>query len=105
MSVPAAKPYQMVPASTVVNVNISTPLDVNDGAVPPAQSTELGQLTVWLPPLVKINVNEQALPVAEGLENVKVFVLVSTVAVTTLPAVTSISCVPPPVPPIMARIE
>ena len=100
MSVPAAKPYQIVPASTVVNVKISTPLEVNDGAEPSAQSTELGQLTVCEPPLVRINVNEQDLPVAEGFDNVKVFVLVSTVAVTTLPAVTSMSCVPPPVPPI-----
>ena len=95
----------MVPASTVVNVKISTPLDVNVGAVPPAQSTELGQLTVCEPPLVRINVNEQALPVAEGSENVKVFVLVSTVAVTTLPAVTSISCVQPPVPPIAFTVS
>ena len=91
MSVPAAKPYQMVPASTVVNVNISTPLDVNDGAEPSAQSTELGQLTVCEPPLVRIRVNEQARPDAEGFENVKVFVLVSTVAVTTLPTVRSMS--------------
>ena len=79
---------------------MSTPLDVNVGAVPSFQSTLLGQFTVWLPPLVRINVNEQARPDAEGFENVKVFVLESTVAVTTLPAVRSISCVPPPVPPI-----
>ena len=61
----------MVPSSTVVNVKISTPLDVNVGAVPPAQSTEAGQLTVCEPPLVRINVNEQALPVAEGLVKCK----------------------------------
>ena len=95
----------MVPASTVVNVKISTPLDVNDGAEPSAQSTELGQFTVCDPPLVRSNVNEQARPVADGLLNVKVFVLVSTVAVTTLPAVTSMSCVPPPVPPIALTVS
>ena len=47
----------------------------------------------------QIAVYQDGLSLAEGFENVKVFVLESTVAVTTLPAVTSISCVPPPVPP------
>ena len=86
----------MVPASTVINVNISIPLDVNDGAEPPAQSTAPGQLTVCEPPLVRSSVNEQDLPVADGLVNVKVCVAVDTVAVTTLPAVISIVSVPPP---------
>ena len=88
-----------------MKVKISTPLDVNDGASPSFQSTDDGQFTVWLPPLVRINVNEQARPDAEGFYKVKVFVLVSTVAVTTLPAVTSISCVPPPVPPIAFTVS
>ena len=80
-------------------------VNATDGAEPSAQSTELGQLTVCEPPLVKINVNEQARPDADGFEKVNVFVLVSTVAVTTLPAVTSISCVPPPVPPIAFTVS
>ena len=99
MSRPAAKPYQIVPASAVVKVNISIPLDVNDGAEPPAQSTEPGQLTVCEPPLVRINVNEQALPVAEGLVKVKVCAPVDTVAVTTFPAEMSMASVPPPTSP------
>ena len=99
MSRPAANPYHIVPASTVVKVNTSTPLDVNDGAEPPAQSTELGQLTVCEPPLVRSNVNEQAFPVAEGLVKVKVCVAVDTVAVTTFPAEISIASVPPPTSP------
>ena len=95
----------MVPASTVVNVKISIPELVKVGSVPPAQSTDAGQFTVCDPPLVRIRVNEHDLPVAEGSEKVKVFSLVSTVAVTTLPAVISISCVPPPVPPITLTVS
>ena len=63
------------------------------------------ELTPSLARMVAQQGNEQALPLAEGLENVKVFVLLSTVAVTTLPAVTSISCVPPPVPPIAFTVS
>ena len=91
MSVPAANPYHIVPASRVVKVRTSTPEDVRDGALPPAQSTAPGQFTVCDPPLVRNRVNEQAFPVADGLLNVKVLVLVSTVAETTLPAVISMS--------------
>ena len=61
-----------MPASTVVNVSTSTPAVVRVGAVPPAQSTLPGQLTVCDPPLVKIRVNDPHLPVAGGFENVKV---------------------------------
>ena len=91
MSVPAANPYHIVPASRVENVRTSTPEDVREGALPPAQSTDPGQFTVCDPPLVRNRVNEQAFPVADGLLNVKVLVLVSTVAETTLPAVISMS--------------
>ena len=73
MSVPAAKPYQMVPASTVINVRMSIPLDVNDGASPPAQSTDVGQVNVALPPFVTINVKEPEFPVAGGLVKVSVW--------------------------------
>ena len=58
MSVPAAKPYQMVPASTVINVRMSIPLDVNDGAEPPAQSTELSAKLMLRLSTVTINVKE-----------------------------------------------
>ena len=71
MSNPAEKPYQMVPASSVVKARTSTPLVVSVGAVPPAQSTVPGHATVWEPPLVRYKVNEHDLPVAEGSENVK----------------------------------
>jgi hypothetical protein len=59
MSVPTANPYQIVPASRVVKVRTSTPEDVREGAVPPAQSTDEGQFTVCDPPLVRNKVNEQ----------------------------------------------
>ena len=81
----------MVPPSTVVKVRQSTPEVVRVGAVPPAQSTAPGQFTVCDPPLVKINVNDPALPDAGGLEKVKVVVDVSTVPVTTLPDSRSMS--------------
>ena len=97
MSNPAANPSHVVPASVVRKVSKSTPLLVNDGAVPPAQSTELGQLTVCEPPFVSTSVNDPALPDTGGFQNVKVFALVSTVAVITLPDSTSMSYVPPPV--------
>ena len=102
---PAANPYQIVPASTVVNVNTSIPELVNVGSVPPAQSTVVGQVTSCDPPLVSIKVNEHDLPVADGLEKVNVFADVSTVALTTLPAVRSMSCVPPPVAPIALTVS
>ena len=70
---------------------MSTPAAVSVGAVPPAQSTDAGQFTVWLPPLVKIRVKEQAVPVADGLLKVNVLADVSTVADTTLPKVRSMS--------------
>ena len=75
----------MVPASRVVKVRTSTPEDVRDGALPPAQSTAPGQFTSCDPPLVRNRVNEQDFPVAEGSEKVNVFADVSTVADTTLP--------------------
>ena len=59
MSVPAANPYQIVPASRVVKVRTSTLEDVREGAVPPTQSTDEGQFTVCDPPLVRNKVNEQ----------------------------------------------
>ena len=71
MSKPAEKPSHVVPASVVMKVKQSTPELVNDGSVPPAQSTAPGQTVPLLDaPLVRINVKEQALPVAEGLSNV-----------------------------------
>ena len=85
MSNPAANPYHIVPASRVVKVRTSTPEDVREGALPPAQSTVPGQFTVCDPPLVRNRVKEQAFPVADGSEKVNVLVLVSTVADTTLP--------------------
>ena len=88
-------PSQVVPPSVVTNVKISTPAAVRLGAVPPAQSTDAGQLTVWLPPFVRIKVKLLADPEEAGLENVNVSSLVETVAVTTFPAVISISSVPP----------
>ena len=87
MSVPAANPYHIVPASRVVKVRTSTPEDVREGALPPAQSTDPGQFTVCDPPLVRNRVNDPAIPFAGGLVNVKVCGLVDTVAETTLPAV------------------
>ena len=86
-----------------MKVSTSTPLDVKDGADPPAQSTAAGQFTVCDPPLVKSKVNEQDFPVADGLVNVKVCVPVDTVAETTLPAVMSIASVPPPASPTAFR--
>ena len=72
MSAPAANPYHIVPASRVVKVRTSTPEDVRDGALPPAQSTAPGHVNVALPPFVTTNVKEQAFPVADGLSNVSV---------------------------------
>jgi hypothetical protein len=46
MSNPAANPYQRVPASIDVKQSTSTPEVVKVGAVPPAKSTDAGQLTV-----------------------------------------------------------
>ena len=89
----------MVPASRVVKQSTSTPEDVREGALPPAQSTAAGQFTVCDPPLVRNSVNEQDFPVADGLVNVKVCVPVDTVAETTLPAETSIASVQPPSSP------
>ena len=71
----------------VLKHKTSTPAVVNVGAVPPAKSTVAGQFTVWLPPLVKNKMNEQCSSDAVGLLNVKVFALVSTVALTQLPSV------------------
>ena len=99
MSVPAANPYHIVPASRVVNVRTSTPEDVRDGALPPAQSTAPGQFTVCDPPLVRMRVKDPAIVSAGGLVNVKVCAPVDTVAETTLPAVKSIASVPPPTSP------
>ena len=96
MSKPAGNPYHMVPASRVVKQSTSTPEDVRDGALPPAQSTDAGQFTVCDPPLVRNKVKEHDFPVADGLVNVKVCAPVDTVAETTLPAVMSIASVPPP---------
>ena len=67
---PAANPYQVVPASRVVKVRTSTPEDVRVGAVPPAQSTAVGQTVPLLDaPLVRNNVNEHALADDDGLSN------------------------------------
>ena len=68
---PAANPYHIVPASRVVKVRTSTPEDVRVGAVPPAQSTVVGQTVPLLDaPLVRNIVNEQPFAVADGLSNV-----------------------------------
>ena len=56
MSIPAKKPYHVVPVFAVTNVSTSTPEAVNVGAVPFVQSTDAGQSNVDAPPLVKINV-------------------------------------------------
>ena len=84
-------PCQIVPPSIVKKTNISIPEVVNVGAVPAAQATLAGQLTVWLPPLVKNKVNEHEVPDADGLEKVKVVVPVSTVPEITFPSSISIS--------------
>ena len=96
----ARNPCHIVPPSIVRNVRISTPDDVSEGAVPPAQSTDDGQLTVCDPPFVNMSVKLHPFALAVGFEKVNVLVLVSTVALMTLPFSKSMSCVPPPVPPI-----
>ena len=69
-----ANPYQLEPASTVVKPIISTPEDVSVGATPLGHLTDAGQLTVWLPPFVSINVNDAAMPLVGAPVKAKVFV-------------------------------
>jgi len=63
----------MVPPSQVVKNKISTPLAVSAGAVAAGQSTEVGHVSVALPPFVTIMVNEPAVPEAGGFVNVTVW--------------------------------
>tara|TARA_R100000935_G_scaffold13765_1_gene27783 strand:- start:39 stop:314 length:276 start_codon:yes stop_codon:yes gene_type:complete len=67
-----AVPYQMVPPSQVVKNKISTPLAVKVGAVAAGQSTDVGHVSVALPPFVTIRVNEPAVPEAGGFVKVNV---------------------------------
>ena len=61
-----------MPPSSVANTKMSTPAAVNVGAVPPAQSTDAGKLTVWLPPFVNTSEKTHNSSDAVGFENVKV---------------------------------
>ena len=83
-----------------MNTKISTPAAVRVAAVPPAQSTDPGQVIAPCDcPFVNNNVKLQPLAEAVGFEKVNVCVPVDTVADTTLPAAKSISSVPHPVSP------
>jgi hypothetical protein len=90
----------MVPPSIVVNTKISKPDAVKVGAVPPAQSTDPGQVIAPCDcPFVSNKVKLQLLAEAVGLEKTNVCVPVETVALTTFPLARSIVSEPPPVSP------
>ena len=63
----------MVPPSIVIKVTISMPEDVREGALAPAQSTDVGHVSVALPPLVTSNVKEHSVDLTLG--NVQTYTL------------------------------
>lgn len=72
MSLASINPRQVVPPLIVKNPSMSTPEDVNDGALPPAHVVPVNQVIEADPPLVRTNINAATSPLVATFEAVKV---------------------------------